>query len=379
MKKIVFYSFNGVATPTLAALAYFKPSNVYITWYIQSPIGKLYSEFLDAIVSVKQLGFKYSYFSNSLLHSVNAQVVKNKLNKFFLPYAQQSLHKPGVEVVVVGQNWQEILLSSQTDGLVLSSIRTGSYQFYKQLSQHQPIFLHEYGNSLKKISAFDLFPERHRLLSSIFFPGKKYYSQAISKSLQSKSVITGASKSDFYSLPYIFPRPTDKPFLVYCNTVSHIDIYDNKLSEPLRRVDNLVEACRKAGFELVIKLHPHTYHLFSNAPWRHRVYCNAYSADLFRQAAGIISDPSSLMLESFLANKPLFVPQPNIKLWPQLKTILSVSTILDENVRQNAKLINKAVDNFSANGSYRKIKELWWHLPDGKASRRIWKNILKKL
>lgn len=149
--------------------------------------------------------------------------------------------------------------------------------------------------------------------------------------------MTGSSKSDFYHLSQIFDPPVKRPFLLYCNSVSHIDIYDNRASQPEKWVSILQKSCQKTGYDLIVKLHPHTYFLYKDTSWANKVYFNSYTADIFRQAAGIISDPSSIMLESYLAKKPLFIPQMKIPMWPHIRPIIKTSIFLSADVKKTLK------------------------------------------
>lgn len=379
MKKVIFYSYNGTHTPTLTALAFFKPKNVQIEWYIHAPRGKIYSEFYDALTSLEQLGFNYQFLSNKLISRIKDYFLKKKLRKFIFPFAKTSLKKKGVKLFVINGKWWKYLISRKPDVIVFPTVRIigpKAPQILELLSQHVPLFLHEYGNTLKQISAFDLHKERHEFFKVIFTHGQMYQNQLDKRKIKVKSVLTGSSKSDFYHLPEIFDPPVKHPFLLYCNSVSHIDIYDNRLSQPEKWVEILQKSCQKAGYDLIIKLHPHTYFLYQNASWANKVYFNSYTADIFRQAAGIISDPSSIMLESYLAEKPLFIPQMKIPEWSYIRPIIKTSILLNTDVKKNAQIISKTLSQFRFSRAHKKVKENWWYNPDGNASKRVWKHIL---
>lgn len=94
MKRIIFYSYNGTHTPTLAALAYFKPKDVEIEWYVHTSEGKLYSEFFDVLISLEQLGFDYQFLSNNPITQIREAFLKKYVfKKYNVPFAKSSLQK----------------------------------------------------------------------------------------------------------------------------------------------------------------------------------------------------------------------------------------------------------------------------------------------
>ncbi|MDQ3008461.1 MAG: hypothetical protein M3Q81_02595 [bacterium] len=309
-----------------------------------------------------------SKFSSARLESI-----------FTVPYATKNFNDDSVKVKVVQGDWWQEIIQCKPDALVLPTVRIleqHGYEILHQLARKLPLFLHEYGQPIKNVSAFDLYKERHELMTHIFTHGRKYQSQLVAKGFSVPSTITGASKSDLYRDLPLFERPTDKPYLVYCNSVSHVAMYNKSDSQPEKWVEILELSCRLAGYELVIKLHPHSYYQFRDASWRKKVYFNAYTADLFRGAAGIISDPSSLFIEGLLAEKPLFMPSLNVNEWSYLKNISQLIRILTEDTVQNSSIIKKTIEEFSLTKKYISAKNAYWHNADGMSSARIWQKIL---
>ena len=383
MKRVFFYSFNGIHTPTLASLAYFKPENVEIEWFVHPPTGVLYSEFYDALMSVEQLGFNYQFLSSGHLSRIkNLYFKKFALKKFIIPFANKSLQREKVKVFVVNDGWWKYILNRKPDAVILPTVRLvepSSIRILETLSRHVPLFLHEYGNTAKSISAFDLHKERHEFFNTIFTHGKVYQKQLDDRRINVKSLMTGSSKTDFYQMAVLFDAPVKHPFLLYCSSISHVNIYDDRASQPEKWVDILRQSCRLAGFDLIVKLHPSTLFLYKDEPWASIVYVNSYAADIFRQASGIISDPSSIMLESFLAEKPLFVPKLGIPEPSYLKPVIKVAEILTSDIKNNARKIRKITAEFRFSAAHKKIKLNWWHNPNGKVSKRIWKHILSQI
>lgn len=383
MKKVFFYSFNGIHTPTLASLAYYRPENVEIEWLVHPPTGALYSEFYDALISLEQLGFNYQFLSSGLLsHTKNLYLKKFALRKSIIPFANKSLQKERVKVSVVNDRWWEYIINRKPDAVILPTVRLvepSCIQILETLSKHTSLFLHEYGNTAKSISAFDLHKERHEFFKTVFTHGKVNQKQLDDRRINVKSVMTGSSKTDFYRMPILFDAPVKQPFLLYCSSVSHVDIYNDKASQPEKWVDILRQSCRLAGFDLIVKLHPSTLFLYKDEPWANIVYINSYAADIFRQASGIISDLSTIMLESFLAEKPLFIPKLGIPEPSYLKPVIKVAKILTPDIKNNAREIRKITTEFRFSADHKKIRLNWWHNPNGKVSKRIWKHILSQI
>lgn len=377
MKKIIFYSFNGTHVPTLAALALTKPKNVKLIWYIQVPAGRDYWEFIDAIDSVKQMGFKIGPLVGSWKDKLFFPLKKRApTEKKKLIYSKRKIVIENLEIFPVVGDWWKIVLSQSPNAIVLPSIRLpkNSLKTLELLQKKAPVFLHEYGNTMKKISAFDLHPERHNFFTAIFTHGELYHNQA--KRIQAKKVLTGSSKTDFYHYNFLFPPPINKPFLVYCNTICHSrTFYDSRLSEPEKWINILYKSCQKANFDLVVKLHPNTLFLFQNEKWPGIKYINSYTADVFRQSSGIISDPSTVLAEALLTNKPLFLPRLNLPSWSYIKLMSSACHILGKNVSENARIIKSALKNDPLSGRRGELIKLWWHNPNGRVSQRIWSNI----
>ena len=240
-----------------------------------------------------------------------------------------------------------------------------------------PIFLHEYGNSIKNFSAFDIHPERHDLLTAIFSPGTKYSQQARRANINSKVIITGSSKLDFYSWKEIVKPPTKNPFFVYCNTVAHTQISSSGISQPKKWVPILEKSLKKLGYELVIKLHPHSYFLYRDEAWSKYVYCSPFSADLFRQASGIIADPSSILLEALTLNKPIFLTKNFENVSTYYDFLKQKIPILDYNTDFNSQIIRKYTLKKATTRKKKIWLDKWWYRLDGRSSERIWSNISK--
>lgn len=380
MKRIIFYSFSGTHTPTLAALAYFKPKNVEVEWYVHAPLGREYAQFYDALLSTEQLGFTYQFLSNRLpLYIRNQYIKKYSFRKVILPYAKSGIQKKGVKVFVASGKWWEYIINRKPDAIVLPSVRNpepGAPQVLETLSSHTPLFLHEYGTTAKDISAFDTYKERHEFFRTVFTHGKVYQKQLDESGIRVESMMSGSSKTDFYRMHALFDAPVKRPFLLYCNSIAHVDIYDDRASQPEKWVKILEESCRLAGFDLIVKLHPNTLFLYKDESWANIVYVNSYAADIFRQASGIISDPSSIMLEAFLAEKPLFIPKLSIPEPIYLRPVLKTATTLTTNIKTNAKNISKTIEEYKFSNKHKKIRGYWWHKPNGKVSKRIWGHIL---
>lgn len=379
MKKIIFYSYAGQQVVTLIALCLTKPKNVEIDWYLQTPVGE-FAEFIDAIISVRQFGFNIDPLQGDLKEKVFANF-KGKI-PINLNYSitNRKIKSKGINIYPVVGKWAKFALLSNPDAILLPTIRLGQNRpvmTLSKLAKATPLFLHEYGTTMKKISGFDLYKERHSLLKATFTHGKLYHKQA--EKIKTEKILTGGCKSDFFHKPYFFQPPTKKPFLVYCTTVSHIAIYDNRLSEPQKWVKILQKSCNQIGFELVIKLHPHDLFLYQNSSWSNLIYFNAYSADLFRQSSGIISDPSSVLAEALLANKPIFIPQLDLPSWNYIDLMLSGCYILGKDPLKNARLMENALRNDPLSKRRKELIKLWWHKPDGNASKRIWQELLKRI
>lgn len=88
--------------------------------------------------------------------------------------------KRGVKVFAIEGKWWKHIINRRPDGIVFPSVRIiepEALQILESLSQHAPLFLHEYGNTLKRISAFDLYKKKHELFKVIFTHGKMYQNQ----------------------------------------------------------------------------------------------------------------------------------------------------------------------------------------------------------
>ena len=345
MKKIVFYSFNGTTTSTLAALALAVPPDVEIKWLVSPPSVEL----VDSVSSIEEMGLQ----------------------------------------CIPSRYWFEEALGYEPDAILISSIYIHRMDFSRRYSSKRareiiyktgiPFFIHERGNTAKpdSNSSVERFRKEYKYFRATFTLGPLFHYTC--RNLPTEKVLTGASKIDFYKWPLRFTPPTDKPFIVYCDTYCDTSWMNSKLSEPQKWVDILYQACQKLGYELVIKIHPCNLFMKRHKSWPGIIYTNSYYADLFKQATAIISDPSSVLTEALLLNKPLFLPEMSIGSWWQMDLLKPALYILKRNVDSAAKQIEEAIKNDRKKDTRRMLAKLWWYKPDGHASERIWEALLKRI
>ena len=379
MKKVAFYSYLGSHIPNLAALAHFKPPDISIEWIVQYPQG-IYKPYIDSIISLEQLGYRIQYPSKDL--KLKHYFTKQRLIKnYYYPNLREknSLNKVPVKLTI--DNWWDELLSCKPNAIILSTIMllgNNSVKHLSDISKKIPVFLHDYGQSMKEISIFKLYKERFQFLAGIFLPGKAYLKQMLTRKIKIPYWITGGSKTDFHFLPSLFHRPTNKPFLVYCNSVSHINLYHPQASQPEKWIPILNAICKKMGLDLIVKLHPLTYNRFCQSSWASQVYFSVYTNSLFKQSQGIISDPSTVLLDSLIVQKPLFILKNEVDLPTNLQKLLPYVPRLSIN-RNIEKVIADHLKHQKKTLFPKNIVSHWWCKLDGHASKRIWRIIKKYL
>lgn len=381
MTKVVFYSYDSAQNYTLLALALSKPKDVSIDWFVQYPVAPFHRN-IDALVSLQQLGLGFESLQGKWKEKLLLPFKKRARTSLNFATTNNPIKLDKVRIIPVIGPWESLVARLKPDAFLLPTVRFGQGDpavVFTKLARMAPLFLHEYGNTMKQHSAFDFYKERHNFFSGIFTHGKLYHQQAKDRKMKTDLFLTGGSKTDFYHQQSRFPPPTKKPYIVYCNTTSHQTIYDNRLSEPLKWFSILRRSCRLAGFELIIKLHHHTYFLFQNTELASNIYFNGYTADLFRGASGIIADPSSVLCEALLANKPLFVPKLSLPDWAYIKTMLSACQLLTRDPNKNKGIISKAINNDAGGARRKQLIRMWWHRPNGQASSRIWKRLLSRV
>jgi hypothetical protein len=238
-----------------------------------------------------------------------------------------------------------------------------------------PFFFHAYGNTFKEKSGFEWRSKQGKFLSAIFSMGPKEYEQ--SKFLGIRQERTGGSKLDLFTFPEIFKVPVKKPFVLYCSTISNTRIYPKELSEPEKWAPYLEDIFNSTGFEFVAKWHPNSTQKFKKMKLVKNTYLPTYQYDVLRQANIIVADPTSLLPDALIVNKPLFLIKTPLDEWGYYRRFKKGCYMIVGNRQKDRGLILKVMNKDWLKNERKKLIKEWWYKPDGNASERVWKQISK--
>jgi hypothetical protein len=329
--RVAFYSFNGTHVPTLAALARAKPRGVSVRWFVHAP----WKGFTDSVEAAKLVGAKFQ---------------------------------------VVGDDWLEEIGRWGPDAVLICSL----YEDTDQLARlGVPIFFHEYGNTAKwdSTNAAVRFGDTFSFVRTVFTYGE--VAHYMSRDLPTELVLTGGTRSDFYFAGLPCEQRRRGQFILYCNTYWQ---GEEMRERPRRWTRLLSEACARLHYDLVVKLHPCTLAQLNLAEdVRGELDTRCYYADLLKQATAVVSDPGTLLVESFLADRPTFMPRIEGESWWRLDLLRCGAIELEPELETLVEQLRTGIKQDPKRHPRRMLAKLWWHQPDGHVSERLWRELLKRI